>query len=154
MTSTNTPSRTTQLTNFLRPSAKQPEWVTLPECNFLMIDGQGNPNTSLAYREALEALYPLAYTLKFGIKKAEGLDWKVAPLEGLWWADDMKDFTTGAKTGWKWTMMIQQPDAVTPTWFDWAVSEVRRKTGPSAPVEYPTHDASCGQKRQRQDGGS
>ena len=37
--------------------------------NFLMIDGSGDPNTSQEYKDAIEALFSLSYTLKFIIKK-------------------------------------------------------------------------------------
>lgn len=105
----------------------QAEWVDVPAMNFLMIDGEGDPNTSQTYKEALEALYALSYTLKFALKKAQGLDYRVGPLEGLWWADDMAEFSTERKGDWKWTMMIAQPEAVTPAWLEQAKEEVRRK---------------------------
>ncbi|HEU4739973.1 MAG TPA: hypothetical protein VFS50_00050 [Meiothermus sp.] len=64
--------------------------------NFLMVDGHGDPNTSQAYKEALETLYALSYALKFALKN-QGLDYRVGPLEGLWWADDLAEFGTGRK---------------------------------------------------------
>jgi hypothetical protein len=62
-----------------------------------MVDGSGNPNSSQSYRDAVEALYALSYVLKFTGKKEGGRDHAVRPLEGLWWADDMKAFAEGAK---------------------------------------------------------
>ena len=115
-----------------KPSAKTPEIVDVPPMNFLMVDGAGDPNTSQAYRDALEALYAMAYTLKFASKKADGVSYKVAPLEGLWWSDDMNAFPTGAKDTWSWTMMIAQPSIVTPAWVEQAKEEVRRKKAPVA----------------------
>ena len=56
--------------------------VEVPEMNFLMIDGHGDPNTSSSYRDALQALYALSYSLKFQIKRSSGLDHKVGSLEG------------------------------------------------------------------------
>ena len=99
----------------------------MPGQQFLMVDGQGDPNSSAAYRAAIEALYSLAYTLRFAIKKETGLSYRVSPLEGLWWADDMAQFSTARKADWSWTMMIAQPDDVTPERLDRAVGEVRRK---------------------------
>ena len=66
--------------------------LELPPVDYLMIDGEGDPNTR-AFSEAVEALYPLAYTLKFASKR-HGVDYVVPPLEGLWWADDMTTFTS------------------------------------------------------------
>ncbi len=56
--------------------------------NFLMIDGDGDPNVSPEYQQAMEALFSLSYALKFRIKKDSGVDYVVMPLEGLWWTDD------------------------------------------------------------------
>ena len=99
------------------PSAKHPAIVEVPDLAFLMIDGRGDPNTSEAYHQALEALYGVAYTLKFSLKKADPeRDFKVAPLEGLWWADaaaPTMDDLQRDRDGWNWTMMIAVPDAVT-----------------------------------------
>lgn len=116
------------LRHLYRPSTKKVEVVTVPKMNFCMIDGQGDPNTSSSYAEAIEALYATAYALKFMIKKGEfAIDFGVLPLEGLWWADDISDFVTGNKARWKWTMMIMQPKYITAVLFDEAVQQVRTK---------------------------
>jgi hypothetical protein len=91
----------------------EPELVGVPSQVFVMIDGHGDPNTSQEYREAVEALYSISYTLKFGLKRELGLIHRVAPLEGLWWCDDMAVFATGDRSAWSWRMMIAQPAAVT-----------------------------------------
>lgn len=96
------------------PSAKTISVVTVPPLNFLMLDGAGDPNTAQAYSDAVQALYTLAYTLKFHLKKNGGAEYVVMPLEGLWWADDMTQFTTLKKEDWRWTMMLLQPDFITP----------------------------------------
>lgn len=90
-----------------------PELVEVPRLSFLCIDGHGDPNTSPEYAAAVQALYSVSYTAKFAIRKAGGESFEVAPLEGLWWADDLSTFVTGDKSGWDWTMMIRQPDSVT-----------------------------------------
>jgi hypothetical protein len=110
------------------PSAKEIALVEVPRLNFLMIDGTGNPNTAPAYTQAVEALYSLSYALKFMLKKApESLDYTVAPLEGLWWTDNMADFSVDNKDIWKWTMMIMQPESVTPQLFEQALEQTARK---------------------------
>src|SRR5690606_27423976 len=79
--------------------------VHVPDLQYLMIDGYGDPNTSEAFAEAVEALYPLAYKLKFASKQVLGRDYVVMPLEGLWWADDMEAYTTSRdKSRWYWTL--------------------------------------------------
>ncbi len=74
------------------PSAKDFSLITVPKLDFLMIDGEGNPNTAKSYVEAIEALYSVSYALKFASKKECAKDYVVAPLEGLWSADDPSAF--------------------------------------------------------------
>jgi hypothetical protein len=115
------------LKHLYNPSAKAPSLIDVPPMPFLMIDGTGDPNTAPAYAAALEALYSAAYTLKFSIKKSEGTDFAVMPLEGLWWAADMSDFTSGRRDDWHWTMMILQPDFVTPGHVAAAIAAAQKK---------------------------
>lgn len=96
--------------------------VDVPVAAYLMIDGHGDPNTSPAFAEALAALYPVAYKLKFASKRDLGRDYVVPPLEGLWWADDMDAFTSARdKAAWDWTMMLMVPD-----WLDAARVDTAR----------------------------
>lgn len=110
---------------FYKPSAKQVEMVDVPKFNFLMVDGEGGPDGTEA-KQAIEALYPISYKAKF-LSKAKGKDYVVAPLEGLWWADDMKDFETGKRENWKFTYMIMQPDFVTTEMIEEARSKAAEK---------------------------
>jgi len=102
-----------ELKHLYRPSAKKISVVEVPPMQFLMIDGQGDPNTARAYTEAVEALYAVAYKIKFASKKHLQKDFTVMPLEGLWWAEDMSTFDAQNKASWLWTAMIMQPD-----WID------------------------------------
>ena len=107
--------------------------VDVPEMQFLMIDGHGDPNTSQSYQDAIEALYSVAYKIKFISKKRLGKDYVVPPLEGLWWAENMASFTVDLdKSQWDWTMMIMTPDWITREVFDEAVSRVRSSKSPAA----------------------
>jgi len=101
--------------------------VKLPKINYLMVDGKGDPNTSPAYVEAIELLYGASYTLKFKSKKELGQDYVVPPLEGLWWAKDMKTFTTREKSKWSWTMMIMVPTDITKAFVAKAIKEFGEK---------------------------
>jgi hypothetical protein len=101
--------------------------VEVPPMQFLMVDGDGNPNTAQAYQDAVAALYAVAYKIKFASKKALGFDYVVPPLEGLWWADDMAVFTAELdKERWRWTMMIMQPPQVTPALVEEAQAAARK----------------------------
>jgi hypothetical protein len=93
---------------------REPVLVDVPELPFLAVDGQGDPNTSAAYAEAIEALFSVSYAIKFALKRGPaGLDYAVMPLEGLWWADDTAAFPGDDKASWSWTAMIAQPPEVT-----------------------------------------
>ena len=102
--------------------------VDVPPLNFLMVDGQGDPNTAQSYKEAIEALFSLSYTLKFLVKKGPlALDYGVMPLECLWWADDMGDFASGNKARWKWTAMVMQPPCITPALVQEGIASLKKK---------------------------
>ena len=107
-----------------------PVALEVPELPFLMIDGHGDPNTAPLYHEAVRALYALAYTVQFALKRGPAaLDAPVMPLEGLWWTPDMATFTTEDKTAWDWTLMILLPDQATDDVVEHARTEAVRKKG-------------------------
>ena len=58
--------------------------VRVPARSVLAIDGKGAPE-SPGFQSAVQALYRVAYTLKFALKR-EDRDFKVGALEGRWWA--------------------------------------------------------------------
>ncbi|RMD59216.1 hypothetical protein D6833_11770 [Candidatus Parcubacteria bacterium] len=120
------------LKHLYNPSAKQVSLVDVPRMKFLMIDGAGDPNVSVEYQQAVEALFTLSYTLKFRVKKSTGVDYAVMPLEGLWWTDDPSQFTMANKAIWKWTAMIMQPKHVTAEIVAEALEEVKKKKSPSS----------------------
>jgi hypothetical protein len=116
-----------------RPSAKEFTVVEVPPLQFAMIDGHGDPNAAQEYTEALEALYAVAFKVKFLSKKELGQDYVVAPLEGLWWAEDMESFTVQRdKSAWDWTMMIMQPDWISEELWHEAREQVEVQKSPVA----------------------
>ncbi len=124
-----------KLKELYNSSPKEVSVVNIPAMNYLMIDGQCDPATSKSYQEAIEALFSVSYALKFKIKKSQSIDYGVMPLEGLWWADDMADFTNGNRDNWKWTAMIMQPEMVKQELVDKAIEEVAKKKNlPALPL--------------------
>jgi hypothetical protein len=118
----------TMLKELYAPPTQSVVRVVVPPLQYLMIDGQGDPNTSPAYQRAVECLYAVSYTIKFAIKRGpKNTDYGVMPLEGLWWADDMATFSVERKSDWKWTMMIMQPEVVDREAVEAAFEDVRRK---------------------------
>jgi hypothetical protein len=105
--------------------------LNVPKMQYLMIDGHGDPNTSQDFKDAILALYPVAYKLKFASKLELGKDYVVMPLEGLWWAQDMSTFTTARdKSQWDFTLMIMQPDWISEDMFQTALAKVAAKDAP------------------------
>lgn len=109
--------------------------VDVPAMTFLMIDGEGDPNASPAYVQAVEALFSVSYATKFKVKKGpQAIDYGVMPLEGLWWVDDMARFSVEDKSIWKWTLMIMQPPFVDRQTMQDAIDRVAATRQASAPV--------------------
>jgi hypothetical protein len=115
------------LKHLYRASAKEVALVEVPRLHYLMIEGQGDPNLVPEFQQAAEALFSVSYALKFRLKKTQGLDYVVMPLEGLWWADDMAQFSPERKDDWKWTLMILQPEEVTGEAMHQAIREISKK---------------------------
>jgi hypothetical protein len=114
------------------PSAKKAELVDVPELKFVMIDGHIEPaempGTSPGFDAALAALYSAAYTLKFmsKLRPQNPLDYRVMPLEGLWWVEDGR-FDITVKDNWVYTLMVLQPEHITPAMFAEALAQAGKK---------------------------
>ena len=117
-----------QLKQLYSASAQAPTTVEVPELEFLMIDGRGDPRTAQEYQDAVSALYGLAYGLKFALKKRDpAADYAVAPLEGLWWTEEVSAFSYGERANWRWTMLICQPVAAPADLLAATAEDVARK---------------------------
>jgi len=123
-----------QLKHLYAPSAQKVEVVDVPRFQFAMVDGQiepgRGPEDSPAFQEALEALYGISYTLKFAskLRKEDPLDYTVMALEGLWWVEG-GEFDITHPEGWRWTLMIMQPDHITAEMYEDALRQLRQKKG-------------------------
>lgn len=110
-------------------SARKPALIDVPKRKYLMIDGQGDPNTNPEFQDAIQALYGVAYTLKFSLKMGpEQIDYPVMALDGLWWTDT-EPFSAADKAAWKWTLMIAQPDVITAAMVRTAKAKVKERKG-------------------------
>ena len=113
---------------FYNPTAKEVTLIDVPKWNFIVIDGQGAPESE-QFSQSMQALYPVAYTIKFDKKKAGGPDFSVMAMEGLFWADDMAVFMpeTADRNKWQWTLGIMQPDFITREDFYHALKAAKKK---------------------------
>jgi hypothetical protein len=73
----------------------------------------------------------MAYTIKFALKP-QGFEYTVPPLEGLWWMENMAEFSLETKDRWDWTMMIMQPEFVTVDLVERIKGDVARKKNPTS----------------------
>jgi hypothetical protein len=120
-----------QYKSFYNPPVGKMVEVNLPPLPYLMIDGAGSP-ASAAFADAMSALYSLAYTLKFSLKKTREIDFTVMGAEGLWWAEDMADYLSKNKDKWLWRLILLLPDFVTEADVEATRIDVKRKKGISA----------------------
>lgn len=105
--------------------------LTLPPMQYLMVDGHGDPNTAESYSQAIEAIYSVAYPLKFLSKLELVRDYVVMPLEAQWWAGDHLLFTRDRdKSQWNWTLLNHIPDWITAD----HVEEARRRAAQKDPA--------------------
>ena len=120
------------LKEFYRPSAKEPVLVEVPPLSYLMVDGEGDPNSSEAFQAAMGALFTVGYTLKFMLKKgpeATTPDYAVMPPEALWWNTEQGLLELEDKSAWHWTLMMLQHEFVTPVMVDRARAQAQARKG-------------------------
>ena len=107
----------------------KPAVITVPQMNFVMIDGTGDPNKA-EFSDVVSALYSFSYTLRMSYKNncaPEGFyEYTVFPLEGMW---DLMDKAVSAsdKSNFEYTIMIRQPEFLTADLFEYFLNEVKKK---------------------------
>ena len=114
-------------------ATNQPALIDIPAASFLSIEGLGDPSGQ-QYADKLQALYSVAYTVKF-MCKALGKDFTVAKLEGLWSFDENKYAQLSMaeasvkvpRAEWRYRTMIRMPEFVTSEQVGIAVQQVLDK---------------------------
>lgn len=110
---------------------RKPVLITVPEQNFLMISGKGNPNDE-EFSEKVGVLYSMAYAIRMMPKQGytpEGYyEYTVYPLEGIWdLTEEGRKMSILDKDELVYTIMIRQPEFVTQDVVDRAFENVRKK---------------------------
>lgn len=111
----------------------KPSIIDVPEMIFIAVDGKGDPNTCEEYKQAMEILYGLSFTIKMskmnGTQPEGYFEYVVPPLEGLWFTDDVifDGLNITDKSKFKWTSMIRQPEFVTDEVFEAAKTALKKK---------------------------
>jgi hypothetical protein len=115
-----------ELKQLYSPTAKEPELIKVPGFNFLMVDGEGAPE-SQEFQDAVQAVYSAAYTIKFMFKFDKKVDFPVMALEGLWWLKSGEPFQIGRREDWCWTLMILQPKFVMKSSLAKTIKKIKEK---------------------------
>lgn len=107
-------------------STKKVEIVDVPEFNYIMIDGIGNPNVD-EFKLKVQALRILSKAVKEYYKEEKNLLYLLSPLEGLWDTYDNSHFDVTRKQMIKFTLMMAQPKLLDVETFDKIKEEVASK---------------------------
>lgn len=124
----------TDLRHLYHPRSGRFELVDVPDLNYLTISGViepgKGPSDSPGFDARLGALYGLAYTLRFGMKKraTDPVEFPVMPLEGQWSLTG-GDFDLARPDNWDYRLLIVVPDRIGPDDLAWALGQLRAKRG-------------------------
>jgi hypothetical protein len=116
-----------------RPTAKKVTLVDVPEFLFIAVDGTVDagvrPGESESFRAAMGALFGVGYQLKFlsKLRSDTPIDFTVMPIEGLWSTESGSRFDFDWREPSRYTLLMMQPDHITPAMFEEAVAKVRAK---------------------------
>jgi hypothetical protein len=114
------------------PSADEFVLVDVPDLQYLVIDGQGDP-AGEPFAQAMRWLFSVIYPIKRVAKERMGPRFVEPPLEALWWADDIEDLVSGNRAKLKWRLMIVTADWVDQAMMDEAVTEASQRFGKPPP---------------------
>ena len=110
------------------PTTKDFVFVDVPDMQYVMIDGEGNPDGA-RFKQSVKWLFTAVHPIKLIARERMGRDFVEPPLEGLWWADDMNDFIAANKDMMKWRLMIVTADWVTEDMFEHSVATASERLG-------------------------
>lgn len=112
-------------------------FVDVPQCRQFAVDGLGQPGGP-EFQAAMGALFPVAYTLHFALKR-RGVEEPVGAIEGLFRLGDAEtitpaQFKAGAPDGleWGWSLRLPVPASAAADEIEAAIAEVARKKDPPA----------------------
>jgi hypothetical protein len=110
------------------PSADDFVLVDVPDLQFVMIDGEGDPGGEV-FARAMRWLFAVIHPIKRIAMERMGKSFVEPSLEGLWWADDMNDLITGKREKLKWRLIIVTADWVDQRMFDQALAKTSKRLG-------------------------
>jgi hypothetical protein len=117
-----------RLNELYLPGSEDFVFVDVPDLQYVMIDGEGDPGGE-EHRRAIKWLWTSIHPIKRIARERMGKDFVEPPLEGLWWADDVNDLIAGTRDRLKWRMMVVTADWVNEGMFGEAVAAASEKSG-------------------------
>jgi hypothetical protein len=128
----------------------KPTLSEIEPAQFLSITGKGDPSGD-DFAGKIQAMYPVAYTLKFAFK-SKGKDFTVSKLEALWWFDMKKYGDVGMddapvkipRKEWEYRILIRLPEFVKRKDVERAVEEVFSKKNISLVRKLEYHEMNEG----------
>ncbi len=109
-------------------SAKAIDTVDVPEFQFLMIDGIGNPEVA-EFKQKSKALNLLAKAIRAYYKEQDDINYLISPLEGMWDTYDNAKFDVTRKKMIRYTLMLSQPKFLTEEVFEKVKESLAKKKG-------------------------
>jgi hypothetical protein len=110
-------------------AAATPDIVTVPARTVLTVVNKGAPEGEV-FQHSVQAIYGVAYTLKFARKKAGRRDFKIGPLEARWWTTDpARALPEVPRSEWRWQLRIAVPDNVTESEVREAIETATHRKG-------------------------
>lgn len=105
--------------------------VDVPKIDYLVVDGEGDPQGE-AYARAMKWLFSVVHLIKPLVKARMGKNFVEPPLEGLYWAENEKDFASRNVDRYLWRVMIVFIEKwITQADLANAIAEAEKKLGPA-----------------------
>ncbi|MDP3405174.1 MAG: GyrI-like domain-containing protein [Brevundimonas sp.] len=105
--------------------------IEVPRLPFAVLDGEGPPDPT-AIADAVKTLYTSIYPIRREARERMGKAFVEAPVEVLYWADDMRDLASGQREKWQWRVQVTLPVWADEMRLEASVAEMRHELGGAA----------------------
>jgi hypothetical protein len=102
--------------------------IDVPTLPFAILDGDAAPGQE-SVAAAVRALYTAIYSIRREARERMGKAFVEAPVEVLYWADDISDLAAGRREKWEWRVQITLPIWADARRFEESVTEMRPELG-------------------------
>jgi len=125
------------------PPAGDFRTVEVPRLPFAILDGEGPPELA-SIGTAVKAIHTAIYAIRREARWRSGKSFVEAPVEILYWADDMQDLAAGRREKWHWRVQVTLPVWADAARLEESVAEMRRELGDAvAPRWEVVTEGSC-----------